>query len=468
MSNEHNISQQGRPFGLASGLPYLLNQGGTGFYSTKGFHIYCELRPKSNLEFAEDDARALRYVQTIEEFTNHGIQAATPFKVALLELQGNVLHFYKEAELNIDTAREAIQFVFLFTTTLYEALKPQLGDDWDGFASCMEHGPSIIVRHNSIGCSSAVSLGPAANSPAKQLLYGKTPAGCVDVPSGWAKALGGSASGNWFTINLRNREMFPFVTAMENAELRRQLQAAIQAFRADSTRSKISTIAKANKIQGACVQADLDGFSAVVKQAFESGQKEIESVAFGFAKVLEFGDFMRQSTPGTRALPWAGDRAPTIVPKNVWLDFSMRWQSFASGTPESQQRGWGNLFKNVKWSIGGCHGKTGSNIVVPIRAQGRDFLVATGWPMAVSMEAQNVGKADDIVTSKTDYDEFDAATKSLFSKVTGTDFWKTTNITSDKIKRAGIELGKSQPPSSSDYLSKYSTIQVPSPRPHFR
>lgn len=468
MSNETSISQTVLPFGQATGLPYLLNQGGTGFYSTKGFHIYCELRPKSNLEFAEDDARALKYVQIIEEFTNHGIQAAAPFKVALLELQGNVLHFYKEGDLKIETVREAIQFVFLFTTTLYEALKPELGNDWDGFASCMDYGHSIIIRHNSIGCSSAVSLGPAANAPAKQLFYGRTPAGCVDVPGSWAKALGGSESGNWFTINLRDREKFPFVTDMENAELRRQLQALIQAFRADRNRSKISTIAKANKIQGACVQADLDGFSAVVKAAFESGQKEIEKVALGFAQILEFGDYMRQSTPGTKALPWAGDRAPTIVPQNGWLDFSIRWQSFAGGTPESQKRGWGNLFKNVKWSIGGCYGKTGSNIVVPIQAQGRNFLVATGWPMAVSMEAQNLGKGDDIVTSKTDYDNFDTATKNLFSKINGGEFWKTTNITHEKIKRSGIELGKSEPPSSSDYLSKYATIQVPNPRPHMR
>jgi len=192
MSYQEHIEPGGkaptRPIFARAPLPQLLQPGGIGFHQTQGFHIYCELRPTSKLKFAENDADALKYVQVIEEFVNHGVQAAGPFNVALLELQENVLHFYKESELTIDSAIEAIQFVFIFTSTLYEELKPDLKDGWDGFASCMAHGPAIIVRHESIGNSSAVSLGPSACRPAKQLLYGKTPAGCVDVPGAWAKA----------------------------------------------------------------------------------------------------------------------------------------------------------------------------------------------------------------------------------------------------------------------------------------
>src|SRR6266568_2686870 len=147
---------------------------------------------------------------------------------------------------------------------------------------------------------------------------------------------------------------------MDNPNLRAQLLERIRAFRADSNRPRISAIAKANRIQGACVQADLDGFSATVEQAFRAGREAVEKVALGFAKILEFGDFMRKSTPGAVGMPWAGDRAPTIVPKHLWLDFSMRWQSFASGTPESEKGAWAKVFEKVGWAIGACHGKTSS------------------------------------------------------------------------------------------------------------
>src|SRR5260370_38695004 len=259
---EHNEPKGGTSnrtlFGRAT-LPELIQRNLSGFHQTRGFHIYCELRPTAALHFAESDSKALKYVKVIEEFVNHGVQAASPFKVLLLELQGNVLHFYKESELNLDSAIEAIQFVFLFTTTLYDELKPELGDDWQGFASCIDHGDAIIIGHNSIGCSSAVSLGPVANRPAKQLLYGKTSAGCVDVPTAWAKALGGTARGEWFTINLRDREQFPFVSRMENAALREQLLARVRAFRRDRNRARIIAVDKAHRIQRSCVHAALNG-----------------------------------------------------------------------------------------------------------------------------------------------------------------------------------------------------------------
>jgi hypothetical protein len=50
----------------------------------------------------------------------------------------------------------------------------------------MDHGDSIIVRRGNASNSSAVSLGPSANRPAKRLLYGKTPAGHAEIPGGWA------------------------------------------------------------------------------------------------------------------------------------------------------------------------------------------------------------------------------------------------------------------------------------------
>src|SRR5207249_3078861 len=85
-------------------LPLLLNRSAVGFHDTEGFHIYCELRPVADLEIAQSDATALKYLQVIEEYVNHGVRAAGPFGIVLLELQGNVLHFYKEGKAEVDPA----------------------------------------------------------------------------------------------------------------------------------------------------------------------------------------------------------------------------------------------------------------------------------------------------------------------------------------------------------------------------
>lgn len=471
----------------------LFESGGIGFYPTNGFHIYCELRPTTKLEVAESDAKALKYLQVIEEYVNHGVRAAAPFGVALLELQGNVLHFYKEGEATVQTAMEAIQFAYLFTTTLYEELKPELGDEWDGFASCMMHGRSIIVRHGSFSSASAVSLGPAANEPAKQLLYGKTPAGCLDVPGDWAKQLDLKQAGNWATINLLDRERAPLLNRVESQQRRREFQALIREYRADTKRKTVQqvsllenrqlfapsgfTVTGPHRVQAFCLRPDLDGFSAVVKAAFGQGEKAVEQVALGFREILEFGEYMERSTPGSIRLPWAGDCATLLIPPTPdssltsfprWIEVALKWQSFAAGTPEALSRNWANIFKNVRWAIGACHGVAGMNVVAPIQAHGRSFLVGAGWPAATSLDAQNYGKGGDIVTHNLDHARLDGPTRKQFVKVANTDFWKTTDLNREKLTKAAIEVGQPQAPAGEDYLAKCQSVQVPGPRPHYQ
>ena len=475
-------------------LPLILNRGQVGFTETTGFHIYCELRPTAKLEAAESDAKALKYLQIIEEYVNHGVRAAAPFGVVLLELQGNVLHFYKPVEAAIQPAIEAIQFVYLFTTTLYEELKPELGDEWDGFASCMMHGRSIVVRHGSFHSASAVSLGPAANEPAKQLLYGKTPAGCLDVPGFWAKELELPPAGQWATINLRGRERAPLLNRLENQQRRQELLTLIREYRANANRKSIQRVSllenrqlfgpssfavtAPHRMQAFCLRPDLDGFSAVVRAVFEQkNDKAVERVTLGFAEILEFGDYMERSTPGSIRLPWAGDCATLLVPPTPdfapaslprWIEVAMKWQSFAEGTPEAKSRKWGSIFQNVRWAIGACHGAAGMNAVAPIQAQGRGFLVGAGWPAATSLDAQHFGKGGDIVTHNIDYANLDGPTRKQFAKVTDTDFWRTTGLSREKLTKSAIEVGQPQAPAGEDYLAKYRSIQVPSPRPHYQ
>ena len=143
-------------------LHELLGSGQEGYAWTRGIHLYSELRPVEGLHVAESEEAAQRFLQVVEDYTHAGIQAAVLFEIELLEVQGTVLHFHLESDLNRDAFKKAMSFSYIFTKVLYEELADEMGDEWNGFAICMDHGPAIIVRHGHTSNSSAIS--PAERS----------------------------------------------------------------------------------------------------------------------------------------------------------------------------------------------------------------------------------------------------------------------------------------------------------------
>src|SRR5262249_53189406 len=148
---------------------------------------------------------------------------------------------------------------------------------------------------------------------------------CLDVPGEWAKELGLPWVGRqWATINLRDKERMPLYSRVENPQRREELIKLIREDRANARRRAVQggsllesrqlfasaglALTAPHRVQAFCLRPDLDGFSAVVKAAFETkNEKVVEQVARGFAEILAFGDYMENSTPGAIRLPWAGD-----------------------------------------------------------------------------------------------------------------------------------------------------------------
>jgi hypothetical protein len=477
-------------------LSDIISKGNVGYQEAVGSHIYCELRPTNELQFAEDDKTALAYLQIINDLTHYGLLAAAPFNVVLLEAQGKVLHFFKEGPLTTTHVTEALRFDFIFTNVVYEKLKPRMGDKWNGFASCMAHGGAIIVRHGAFSnpsSSSTVSLGPAANEPAKQLLSGvaRTPAGCIDVPGEWAPFLSKPKQfTKWLTIPLKDREWMSFAQShLEDANLRRTFGDLIdryQSGRAGFTRlNTLSfqqlhhpegfTVNAPYRLRAFSIKADLDGFSAIVKEAFAKGPDAIDRVAVGFGEIMEFVEYLERTISGCIKLPFAGDCGTLLVPPDAtgdfstlkttrWLETAIRWQNFAASDSESQKRGWPSIFKNVSWAIGAACGETTTCLLAPIEAENRRFLVGVGWPVATSLEGQNIGKGGEILVHSQDFQHLPENVKKLFAKVTGSEFWKACNLSSDKLRRAIVEGATSCSPKSLVY--GVTGTQLPRPRPH--
>jgi len=465
-------------------LQRLLKGTTEGYAWTKGVHLYSELRPADGLQVAESEETAQRFLRIIEDYVRAGVQAALIFEIELLEVQGTVLHFHLEGAITRETAKKALSFSHIFTKVLYETLAEEMGSEWNGFAICMDHGPAIIVRHGQASNSSAISLGEAANKPAKRLLYGKTEAGHAEYPESWT----GKSSDHYVAINLRDREKAPLLHEYENAALETKFREILNEYRLQRTQgsiaAKVPLIRAADRVDGFstdhplriqafCMRADLDGFAKQVKAAFSQGAEAVEAIAIGFIKIMQFGEFFEKQHPGSVRLPWAGDCATFLFPAEIdleslrgqkWIAIVEQWQTFASATDEGKQNRWSGVFKDVNWSVGMTFAEHGTCLIAPILAVERRFLIGAGAPLTFALDAQNIGRADDTVIHSSDHQSLYAPIRKLFNKVDGTEFWLGHNITMEKAAQAVIDAGKSA--NVQTYADKIATVAVPLPRPH--
>lgn len=474
-------------------LNQILSVQSDGYAWTRGNHVYSELRPVEGLQLAEGDL-AQKYLKIIELYTHAGLQAARLFGLDLLEVQNNVLHFHKEGSDLESTAIDALCFSYVFTKVLYEALAEDMGDHWRGFAICMDHGESIIVRRGRSANSSAISLGPSANRPAKRLHYGKTASGCVEFPASWTEELlGRKAQGDWFSLNLRDRTNLPLLNRFENAELESQLRRAIADARLTRSLSGQPAtpfvLAQGNSLieqghfstdrplsmRAICMRVDLDNFSSTVEAAFRQGEEAVEAVAKGFLRILELGDYFEKRHYGVVRLPWGGDSVSFIIPPTgdlqafrgqEWVRLVEEWQSFASNTPDGRRNKWESVFRDVGWAIGMSYAEDGWCLVAPIETDSRKFLIAAGAPLSLASNAQNLGKAGETVIHNTDYAAAYPILRKLFEKVAATDFWKSKDLTVEKVRLAAIEAGRSENASKIEFVKKAATVSVPPPRPY--
>ena len=487
-------TRQSKPVFGRYPIGQLIQHKGDGYSWANGVHLYSELRPTENLEIAQSDDAARKYLRVIEEYTHAGIAAANLFGLELLELQGNVLHFHRSGDNVEEAAAAALQFSYVFTKVLYETLADDLGSDWRGFAICMDHGESVVVRRGTASNSSSVSLGPSANRPAKRLLYGKTAAGHVEIPGRWAaKLVGVPCYGSWYAVNLRDRETLPILTDTKSAVLESQFRTILNNYRTNraliASQAGPLTVVNANELvdkgnfstdrplrmNAFCMRVDLDGFTSIVEQAFTRGEDAVEAIAKGFIRLLEFGDYFEKRRYGTVRLPWAGDCVSFLLPSpsdlhafrgKDWVHIVEEWHSFGADTPDGKKQLWASIFKNVSWAVGFTFAGDGSCLVAPVSALSRKFLIGAGAPLSIAQDAQNLGKGGETVIHLTDHKECYPVVRGLFSKIEGTEYWQAKNLTMKKIRNAAIEAGKSENASKVEIVEKAKTIAVPPPRPY--
>lgn len=458
----------------SAGLPQTFEDAeGVHFSDVTGFHIYGDLRLHLRLAAAEDARNADKYLDILEQYAQIAEGCCTPSGATLLEVQGERLHFlFPTAVTDAASIRQLLAFSIALTNTIYDQLKPKAGADWDGFALAADHGRAIIVATGRSGDDSVISLGDAANRPAKRLA--RTPA----VASGHlalrtpviAKSpllVGGGAYRQddvWVDINVKDPP--EYLQPVVNYVLQNQItesaatiartakqQRGVIRFASASDLADHATIDEPVEVQAICIRADLDNFTRQVQQAFATGNETvIRSLVERFLVIMDFPEeFQRKINRTVISLPWAGDCATQILPVNdgeSWDTLrktlpavaAITWHD-SNGQTDDRMRQIRSAMSGARWALGVAggdeeEGSCGRMLIANIQTGTRKYRVASGWNVRRSLDAQQAENvvADDTIVPIPDYDGLNTEYQRAFKELRGSSIFRRAAL--DDLKKA--------------------------------
>lgn len=451
-----------------------------------GFHVYADLRLNLDVAAAEDTRDAMKCVNLLEDFTAISDRCASLIGARVLEVQGERIHFALPAQDPASELGNLLRFSTALTRTVYEELKPAAGDDWQGFSMAADHGPAVLIP-SSYGGGSLVSLGNAANQPAKKLARG-VDSGHLALPNRIGKGLPGTKpSGDWVEIDVNKpvaltQSFFDdrLTEGMRQAA-RAVLQQGAQRGGRDFARDMFEGISFATtplKTRGMCLRADLDGFTKAVEDAFRN--QKVADLVRQFTDVMRYPmEFAQKVDKRLIELPWAGDCCTIFIqPQNGETVEELRatlpveagrcWHGIAYENGGSNR--WTASLGSAKWAVGlacGDHeeGGNGNAIIAEFPAAGRLFRVIVGWCGRRAKEAQETSgiKGDDVVVPVVDYQNLEEVFKPLF-QLAGSNYRYSSYLT---LKQAGKTVTKPLAAAVTKHVTGIS-IALPGPKPYWR
>jgi hypothetical protein len=447
-----------------------------------GFHIYAELRLKLDLSAAEDHKAASEYLKTIHNFAKTTEAVAHAYGVRILEVQGEIIHLFMPC----GHSKESTTRVITFSKELHDTIKARVTEE--PFAMACDYGRTVFVHEGTGSNQSVISLSPAANDPAKHL--GTNPDGSRTIParhlyikSELLKPLSIEIDKRklWIEIPLENvpeglgtLARFEFsssetLTASLEAlnESARSYEPKIMSFSANESLRFDTGSADVNRpaiIQGFFMRADLDGFTAAIKAAFEDGEQSIINLVRRFADVLEFAnqyiDASKQSVDIVK-MPWAGDCANLLASpllesyeesqSYLPVKLAAKWHDQADREYDTNVK-WKDQLGDASWAItvaGGNSsgdddsGNNGQTLIAKISLAHRDFLIAAGWNVGRSHDAFNAEpKKNDIVVHKTDLSMLDDDLQEKFDPMSAYKIFYRTQLSLKEMQKKKVDEHK--------------------------
>ena len=354
-----------------------------------GWHLYGDLRIHSRYVCAPDVAQRRQVMRALTRFGQIGLAVANKYRGQLLEHQGQRIHLWLPDEV----ADHAVVWAALseIDTLVRAHVRPILPSGWKSYASSADHGHTVFVRSTNLNSGdSIVSLAPSANRPAKELpklsdceiwIAGKT---LTPLPSPLGRDFYGRDAADPDSVEAQYGP--PELLTEAAAAISKQRQGAIP----DG----------AAPYFGYVFRADIDGFSALVRQAFQN-RGLLQSLVLGFLDTTKQVTHYARTTP-TEAfvqLPWAGDCCSLIAIHANHAEYSRARESKTAVIPIEFENSCGSSsvakrFGNVGWAYsiagGDVHGNQLGNMLISNIALGhRTFLIAAGKGVRRSLDAES-------------------------------------------------------------------------------
>lgn len=463
------------------------------YSDTTGFHVYGELNLTLKLTAAKETSDAEKLLRILQEYTMIAEGCASASSAVLLEVQGERIHLLIPAtSADESSVSELLRFCIAFTNAVYSRIQKLAGEEFRGFKMAADHGRAILVASGAQANGSIISLGPPANAPAKEMIRnGK--AEHLRMRTKHFTQIGTSAAKTeWIDVKVHNPSTE--LTKYVSADLNKKFSDATTAFMNEIANQPVqvafadmaymntlgaSPISKAMKVQGFKLRADLDGFSKQVEAAFAKGEAGMAALLSRFAQIMNYPREFKARIGRTIDLPWAGDCANVVIlPTNFDYDDAREylpvkaageWHKQKAGI-DSAKRKWLDHLGDAKWAIGiaGGDDKEGSNgyiLIAPLTGRNRDFLVAAGWSVGRSLDAQECDgvAGDDTVMHNIDYAALSTSHSASFSALNSI-FWISHDVTPEKLRASAVSTVAKSSPIFIPQIAK----PIPQPRPFWR
>lgn len=488
---------------------------GPNFADTDGFHIYAYLRLRLRLTSAENDQHAARLLEIIQLFAQLAEECGRVAGVEQLEVQGKRSHYLLLCKMNnAESLARLLAFCVALARVVEKRIKPLAGADWIGFSMAADHGRAILVDSRPFDQSgSLISLGPAANAPAKKLNRrvekGGVPDGFLAVNMAcYNRPSDPDADPRWEERNLtepsrelrgRTEELTEqmLVATANTAAFYGQKRAnygrgpvALATNSADFINVSATTFKDPRKVQGLAMRVDLHGFSAQVLAAFRAGDdRMIMGLVTRFNEILTYPtQFKDRLDRPMILLPWAGDQANMILlPKPgetyteargyLAVEAARAWhrQEFEGFTKLAAgggvRRSWRELLEGARWVAGLAGGDDEGEddghsylLVANILAGDRGFLSVAGWGWGRALDAQEADdvREEDTVLPNEDYHGLDSPYQAGFRPLDSRFYRAPYRALKDaeKAKEATLSISRTAPIVSAPRIVR------PEPRPY--
>lgn len=374
------------------------------------WHIYIKLEFQKQYENAETKAAGRSFVVNVARAASAAEISLRQEDGIVVEVQGSVIHCLLNDELgDMQTLRRqcrainnALHFVFDDASTV------------EGWRMAADWGKTLLVRGRGIHKDdSYVSLGNAANSPAKHLY--KQLAISAEEDRQLKRFMLGVRCGDAYPwhhepLSPPISEGFKQLVSAELTEAKARQFSVTNVF---STQAKaVPEVASGGTVQfsaqpavhatnepsvyfGWVMRADLDGFTARVESCYDD-DTELLKLGEQFESIMDTAaQFAEHHAESLIQLPWAGDNFTAAVilasaeayrdaVETRYVEFSLDFSDAIKGiTDKAGLPGWAQAAAG-----GDVHGNAHGNVYVgSVEFEGRRFLIGSGLGFGRSSQA---------------------------------------------------------------------------------